>query len=179
MAPRPNEHCALLPRCGAPSQRHTEDAVEDVEKKEEKEEKEMKERKDASTRRDTGVELANDFRCSEGEYTRAEVQASRGQFNWKVVEPYDGAAAEDWVSWDSVGMADNVEWKHRVVWRNCTDISHAWTGMVSLLPGQQEPYHTHGHPMFYFILQVHQYISTSFQWITSIHILLRALPSSN
>ena len=95
MAPRPNEHCALLPRCGAPSQRHTGDAVEDVERKEEKEMKEMKERKDASTRRDTGVELANDFRCSEGEYTRAEVQASRGQFNWKVVEPYDGKCRMD------------------------------------------------------------------------------------
>ena len=26
--------------------------------------------------------------------------------------------------------------------------------MVSLQPGQQEPYHTHGHPMFYYILQV-------------------------
>ena len=90
--------------------------------------------------------------------------ASRARFNWKVVEPYDGAAAEDWVSWDDVGMAESVEWKHRVVWRNCADISHAWTGMVSLLPGQQEPYHTHGHPMFYFILQVHQYISASFQW---------------
>lgn len=26
--------------------------------------------------------------------------------------------------------------------------------MVSLQPGQQEPYHTHGHPMFYYVLQV-------------------------
>ena len=106
------------------------------------------------TRRDTGVELAHDFRCTDGEYTRDQVQASRGQFNWKVVEPFDGAAAMDWVSWDSVGMAESVEWRHKVVWRNCTDISHAWTGMVSLEPGQQEPYHTHGHPMFYFVLQV-------------------------
>ena len=31
------------------------------------------------------------------------------------MEPFDGAAAMDWVSWDSVGMADNVEWKHKVV----------------------------------------------------------------
>ena len=32
-----------------------------------------------------------------------------------MVEPFDGAAAMDWVSWDSVGMADKVEWKHKVV----------------------------------------------------------------
>ena len=109
---------------------------------------------DAKSRRDTGEGLAHDFRCTDGHYSRFQVMASRAQFNWKVVEPYDGAAAEDWVSWDDVGMAESVEWKHRVVWRNCTDISHAWTGMVSLQPGQQEPYHTHGHPMFYHILQV-------------------------
>ena len=54
------------------------------------------------------------LRCTDGEYTRDQVQASRGQFAWKVVEPYDGAAAMDWVSWDSVGMADRVEWKHKV-----------------------------------------------------------------
>ena len=135
MAPRPEESCSLLPHCGVPPQLHSES-------------------EDAKTRRDTGVELAHDFRCTDGEYTRDQVQASRGQFNWKVVEPFDGAAAMDWVSWDSVGMAESVEWKHKVVWRNCTDISHAWTGMVSLQPGQQEPYHTHGHPMFYYVLQV-------------------------
>ena len=55
------------------------------------------------------------FRCTDGEYTRDQVQESRGQFPWKVVEPFDGAAAMDWVSWDSVGMADRVEWKHKVV----------------------------------------------------------------
>ena len=71
MAPRPEESCSLLPHCGVPSQLHSES-------------------EDAKTRRDTGVELAHDFRCTDGEYTRDQVQASRSQFNWKVVEPYDG-----------------------------------------------------------------------------------------
>ena len=39
------------------------------------------------------------------------------------------------------------------MWRNCTDLSHAWTGLVSLTPGQTEPYHRHTTPMFYYILQ--------------------------
>ena len=55
------------------------------------------------------------FRCTDGEYTRDQVLESRGEFPWKVVEPFDGAAAMDWVSWDSVGMADRVEWKHKVI----------------------------------------------------------------
>ena len=43
--------------------------------------------------------------------------------------------------------------KHKLMWRNCTDLSHAWTGLVSLTPGQTEPYHRHTTPMFYYILQ--------------------------
>ena len=44
--------------------------------------------------------------------------------------------------------------KHKLAWRNCCDLSHAWTGLVRLNPGQAEPYHKHTTPMFYYILQV-------------------------
>ena len=44
--------------------------------------------------------------------------------------------------------------KHKLTWRNCCDLSHAWTGLVTLTPGQAEPYHRHTTPMFYYILQV-------------------------
>ena len=47
-------------------------------------------------------------------------------------------------------MADE---KHQLRWRNCTDITHAWTGLVILKPGQAEPLHKHTTPMFYYILQ--------------------------
>ena len=117
MAPRPEDSCSLLPHCGVPSQLHSES-------------------EDSKTRRDTGVELAHDFRCTDGEYTRDQVQASRGQFNWKVVEPFDGAAAMDWVSWDSVGMAERVEWRHKVVlYSNIID------SYVLLLQGGLEKLH--------------------------------------
>ena len=43
MTPRPEDSCALLPHCGVPSQLTAES-------------------EDSKTRRDTGVELAHDFR---------------------------------------------------------------------------------------------------------------------
>ena len=43
--------------------------------------------------------------------------------------------------------------KHKLTWRNCCDLSHAWTGLVKLTTGQREPYHKHTTPMFYYILQ--------------------------
>ena len=62
-------------------------------------------------------------------------------------------AGKPWTSWASLGLKVADE-KHEVEWRNCTDINHAWTGLVRLKPGQTEPMHRHTLPMFYYILQV-------------------------
>ena len=35
-------------------------------------------------------ELPHDFRCNEGLHTKSEIEKSRKEFNWKVVEPFDG-----------------------------------------------------------------------------------------
>ena len=58
-----------------------------------------------------------------------------------------------WISWAALGLKVANE-KHQLRWRNCTDITHAWTGLVILKPGQAEPLHKHTTPMFYYILQV-------------------------
>ena len=29
--------------------------------------------------------------------------------------------------------------KHKLTWRNCCDLSHAWTGLVTLTPGNYQP----------------------------------------
>ena len=62
-------------------------------------------------------------------------------------------AGKPWTSWASLGLKVADE-KHEVEWRNCTDLNHAWTGLVRLKPGQTEPMHRHTLPMFYYILQV-------------------------
>ena len=97
-------------------------------------------------------ELPHDYRCNQGLHTKSEIDKSRKEFNWKVVEPFDGEAANEWVSWDSIGL-DVEDDRHRVQWRNCSDLHHSWTGLVKLDPGQTEPYHKHTPPMFYYILQ--------------------------
>ena len=61
------------PQCGAPPP--------EVIKKLRKDEKEEK-RKDP--------ELPHDYRCNIEFHKREEVDKSRKDFNWKVVEPYDG-----------------------------------------------------------------------------------------
>merc|ERR1712002_1155998 len=43
--------------------------------------------------------------------------------------------------------------KHKLLWKNAADITHAWTGLVRLGPGQVEPMHHHTTPMIYYILQ--------------------------
>ena len=88
--------------------------------------------------------------CNKEFHTRGEVKQSQAKFDWKVVEPYDG---KRWVSWDVLGMKVKND-KHKLEWRNCADVTHAWTGLVSLKPGQHEPLHTHTTPMIYYILQV-------------------------
>ena len=55
--------------------------------------------------------------------------------------------------------------KHKLTWRNCCDLSHAWTGLVTLTPGQAEPYHRHTTPMFYYILQVSHDMTTHETWL--------------
>ena len=83
-----------------------------------------------------------------------------------------GVAINEWITWDYLGLKvcriieatlclhNDISMimkvkhdKHKLMWRNCTDLSHAWTGLVSLTPGQTEPYHRHTTPMFYYILQ--------------------------
>ena len=95
----------------------------------------------------------HDWGCNKEFHSRGEVEKSQKKFDWKVVEPYDG---KKWVSWDVLGMKVKDE-KHALEWRNCADVTHAWTGLVSLKPGQHEPLHHHTTPMIYYILQVGQY----------------------
>ena len=85
-------------------------------------------------------------------HTEREVETSRSRFNWKVVEPYDGAASNEWVSWEDFNLEVREE-RHQQRWRYCTDMDHAWTGLLSLKPGQSEPYHRHTAPEFYYILK--------------------------
>jgi len=124
-------HNDVQPQCGVPPPRP---------KTEEKKEK----RKDA--------ELPHDYRCNTEFHKKPEVDKSRSEFNWKVVEPYDGASSKEWITWDYLGLKVKDD-KHKLTWRNCCDLNHAWTGLVSLQPGQAEPYHKHTTPMFYYILQ--------------------------
>ena len=65
----------------------------------------------------------------------------------------DVCPGKPWISWAALGLKVASQ-KHSLSWRNCTDITHAWTGLVILKPGQAEPLHKHTTPMFYYILQV-------------------------
>merc|ERR1712123_293791 len=86
--------------------------------------------------------------CNKEFHSRGEVVKSQAKFDWKVVEPYD----TKWISWEVLGMKVKDD-KHKLEWKNCADVTHAWTGLVSLKPGQHEPLHTHTTPMIYYILQ--------------------------
>jgi len=94
-------------------------------------------------------ETVHNWNCNQEFHSKGEVEKSRKEFGWKVVEPYD---SKPWVTWDALGLKVKDD-KHKLRWRNCADVSHAWTGLVSLLPGQVEPYHQHTTPMIYYILQ--------------------------
>ena len=48
----------------------------------------IKQSKDEEKRKDP--ELPHDYRCNREFHKREEEDKSRKQFNWKVVEPYDG-----------------------------------------------------------------------------------------
>lgn len=117
---------------------------------------EKSEKKDEQSRKDP--ELPHDYRCNQEWHKRADIDKSRREFNWKVVEPYDGDSSNEWISWDYLGLKVKDD-KHKLTWRNCCDLSHAWTGLVTLTPGQAEPYHRHTTPMFYYILQGHPIIT--------------------
>ena len=67
MSPSPKN---FVPQCGAPPP----EVVND--------------KKDGSERNDP--ELPHDYRCNQEFHNRAEIDKSRREFNWKVVEPYDG-----------------------------------------------------------------------------------------
>ena len=96
--------------------------------------------------------LAHDKRCNMEFHSEREVDASRSRFNWKVVEACDGAAAEEWVSWEDLNTEVKEE-RHKATWRYCTDMEHAWTGLLSLKPGQSWPYHKHTTPEFYYVMK--------------------------
>merc|ERR1712080_249801 len=87
--------------------------------------------------------------CNTEFHCRKEVEKSQTAFPWKVVDPYNG---KPWITWEVLGLKVKND-KHKLLWKNGTDMSHAWTGLVRLQPGQVEPLHTHTTPMFYWILQ--------------------------
>ena len=66
MSPNPK----IVPQCGAPPPEV------------------VKDKKDDKKRNDP--ELPHDYRCNQEFHKRAEIDKSRREFNWKVVEPYDG-----------------------------------------------------------------------------------------
>ena len=57
------------------------------------------------------------------------------------------------MSWEDLDLVV-ASARHRVSWRYCCDLDHAWTGMVRLGPGQAMPAHQHTTPELYYILQV-------------------------
>ena len=57
------------------------------------------------------------------------------------------------MSWEDLGLVV-ASARHRVSWRYCCDLEHAWTGLVRLGPGQAMPAHQHTTPELYYILQV-------------------------
>jgi len=105
-----------------------------------------------------GPSLPHDYRCNQEFHSKAEVDKSRAEFDWKVVEPYDGQAGDEWMSWDDIGLEVKDD-RHKLMWRYCADLSHAWTGLVSLQPGQAEPCHRHTTPELFYILQGEPIIS--------------------
>jgi len=89
------------------------------------------------------------WQCNQEFHARKEVVSSQEKFPWKVTECYNG---KPWISWEVLGIQVKHD-KHKLQWKNACDMSHAWTGLVRLLPGQVEPMHTHTTPMIYYILQ--------------------------
>ena len=69
-----------------------------------------------------------------------------------------GQARDEWMSWDDIGLEVKDD-RHKLMWRYCADLSHAWTGLVSLQPGQAEPCHRHTTPELFYILQGEPIIS--------------------
>eukprot|EP00088_Acartia_fossae_P008489 TRINITY_DN14053_c0_g1_i1.p1 TRINITY_DN14053_c0_g1~~TRINITY_DN14053_c0_g1_i1.p1 ORF type:complete len:290 (-),score=64.93 TRINITY_DN14053_c0_g1_i1:303-1148(-) len=78
-----------------------------------------------------------------------EVHRSQKEYNWKVVDPF---ADNNWTSWAAIGESVPHP-KYEIKWKNCADISHAWTGIMYFTPGQIEPLHHHSAPMIYYILK--------------------------
>lgn len=87
--------------------------------------------------------------CNAGLHDDEAVKASQAEYDWRVVEPYDG---RPWMSWEMLGY-DLKNERHKAEWTYCADLSHAFTGLVRLKPGQRQPTHTHTTPEVYYILQ--------------------------
>jgi mannose-6-phosphate isomerase-like protein (cupin superfamily) len=86
--------------------------------------------------------------CNEEFHHTKDVEMSRQEYNWKVVDPFAGK----WESWEAIGESVPHP-KYEIKWTNCADMSHAWTGIMILTPGQIEPLHQHSAPMIYYILK--------------------------
>ena len=114
---------------------------------------------DEKIREVTGHELA----CNEGLHDQSDVKKSQTEFDWRVVEPFD---KKEWVSWEMIGY-DLKDERHKIEWTYCSDLSHAFTGLFRLKPGQHWPLHTHTHPEIYYILQagiLYQYSNHNVQF---------------
>ena len=98
--------------------------------------------------------VGHEHDCNAGLHNKEAVQASQAEYDWRVVEPYDG---RPWMSWEMLGY-DLKDERHKAEWTYCADLSHAFTGLVRLKPGQRQPTHTHTTPEIYYILQVNYYI---------------------
>merc|ERR1711872_677117 len=103
-------------------------------------------------------EMVHNQECNKEFHTKDEVERSQAEFPWKVVEPYDG---KDWISWEVFGLTVKQE-RHKQKWRNCADMSHAWTGLVSLKPGQAEPWHCHTTPEILYVVQGNPIIGVNY-----------------
>ena len=88
--------------------------------------------------------------CNDEFNNKEEVSKSQLEFDWRVVEPNDGSK---WMSWEMLGY-DGMDERHTVEWTYCAQLSHSFTGIVKLKPGQHQPLHTHTTPEIYYILKV-------------------------
>jgi mannose-6-phosphate isomerase-like protein (cupin superfamily) len=76
----------------------------------------------------------------------------------QVNQCYNG---EPWESWEVLGLEVKSD-KYKLAWKNSCDMSHAWTGLMRLLPGQEMPTHTHTTPEIYYILQGKPIVSLNY-----------------
>lgn len=104
--------------------------------------REKSEKEEEQSRKDP--ELPHDYRCNQEWHKRADIDK---RSPWVQLESrwalWWGFEHKEWISWD-LGLKVKDD-KHKLTWRNCCDLSHAWLA-GDLTPGQAEPYHRHTTP---------------------------------